>query len=170
MRTGRSLTVCCSLHPGGVCLVRGEGVLPAGGVCAWSRGGVLPTGGMPGPGGYLPGPGGFSGDPPVNRITDTCKNIILATTLLRLVIICKICNYTVVNVRESKRLGQYGWYQIEGARGERLLVTVKAYWHWPSDVSTVSLIMLLHGCVYATTNPWIYLAAASSADFMCSSD
>ena len=23
-----------------------------------------------------------------------------------------------------------------------------------------------HGCVYATTNPWIYLAAASRADFM----
>ena len=31
-------------------------------------------------------------------------------------------------------------------------------------------IQQYHGCVYATTNPWIYLAAASRADFMCSSD
>ena len=55
MRTGRSLTVCCSLLPGG---------------SPWS-GGVLPArGGLTGPGGFsLPGgvclvPGGFSGDPP----------------------------------------------------------------------------------------------------------
>ena len=84
MRTGRSLNVCCSLLPGGVsaqggvCLVQGgvclvRGVClpgPGGGVClvpggsAWSRGGARRT-------------------PPVDRITDTCKNITLATTLLR---------------------------------------------------------------------------------------
>ena len=55
--------------------------------------------GLPGPGGFslwgggfslvwVSLPGGFSlpGDPPVNRITHTCKNIILATTSLRPVI------------------------------------------------------------------------------------
>ena len=60
-------------------------------------GGVLPLGGVSGPGGVWswggllrgrgssPCPGGFPlpGDPPVNRITDTCKNITLATTSLR---------------------------------------------------------------------------------------
>ena len=53
-----------------------------GGGSPWSRGGfslVL--------GGILLGPGGVSGDPPVNRITDTCKNITLATTSLRPVMI-----------------------------------------------------------------------------------
>ena len=52
------------------------GVLPARGGSAWS-GGVLPAGGV------CLVPGGFSGDPPVNRITDTCKSITLATTSLR---------------------------------------------------------------------------------------
>ena len=49
MRTGRSLTVCCSLLPGGgsVCLVPGGG-------CPWSGGGCLPGPG----GGVLLGPGG----------------------------------------------------------------------------------------------------------------
>ena len=130
MRTGRSLTVCCSLLPGGggfawsggvsawswggspwsgwvsawswgvlpagwVCLVRGggsawsrgvlpglRGVLPAGGVCLVLRG-VLPG---PGGGGVCLVPGGSLETPPVNRITDTCKNITLATTSLRPVI------------------------------------------------------------------------------------
>ena len=52
MRTGRSLTVCCS-------------VLPGGGGSAWS-------------GGVLLGPGGGG-----VCLTDTCKNITLATTSLR---------------------------------------------------------------------------------------
>ena len=136
MRTGRSLTVCCSLLPGGVLPAGGvsawsEGVLPAGGVSvwsgegsAWSRGVSLVLGGSAWSGGgspclvwggfslvlggCLPGPGGVSPwsrgvclvpggspwsrggsleTPPVNRITDTCKNITLATTSLRPVII-----------------------------------------------------------------------------------
>ena len=60
---------------GGFSLVRG-GFLPG-------RGGVLPAGGG------LPGPGGSSPETPpsVNRITDTCKDITLATTSLRPVII-----------------------------------------------------------------------------------
>ena len=67
MRTGRSLTVCCSLLPGGV---PGSGGLVQGGlllgVC--SQGGLLPEGcllwgvsapgGVPGPGGSAPGEGG----------------------------------------------------------------------------------------------------------------
>ena len=148
MRTGRSLTVCCSLLPGGCVSLQGgsawsqggglpdPGGLPAGG-SAWSRGGGgsawsggLPAGGvclvpgrsawggspcwwgvclvqggvclvpggsawsggvsawsqgyLPGLGGCLPGPGGsLETPPPVDRITDTCKNITLATTSLR---------------------------------------------------------------------------------------
>ena len=79
--------------PGGcTCLVLGG--VPAcsrgvGGVPAWSRGVYLP-----GPGVYLPGPRGgvpawsWGGclvrySPPVNRITDRCKNITLAKTSFR---------------------------------------------------------------------------------------
>ena len=134
MRTGHSLTVCCSLLPGGdVCMVRGgspcQGGLPAGGSpclggclpgpggspclggCLPGPGRVLPAGGggvclvlggcLPGPGVVLPAPGvsawcwgGLPGDPlpPLNRITDTCKTITLATTSLRPVInFCKQC-------------------------------------------------------------------------------
>ena len=83
MRTGRSLTVCCSLLPGG-----GGSPCQVLGGSAWSRGGPAWSGGcLPGPGGggfSLPGPGGVSGQPPpVNRITHTCKNITFATTSLR---------------------------------------------------------------------------------------
>ena len=58
MRTGRSLTVCCSLLPGGGWV--------------WSWGGCLLGGGV-----VLPARGD------VHRITHTCKNITLATTSLR---------------------------------------------------------------------------------------
>ena len=73
--------------PGG-CLPGLGGVLPAGGV-------LLGPGGLLGLGGSLPGPGGWvvsalswggspeTPSPPVYRITDTCKNITLATTSLR---------------------------------------------------------------------------------------
>ena len=84
----------------------GGGVLPAGGVSAWSGGFSLAGGGgLPGPGGVVsawsrgglhvqggsPCPGGspsWGGSPcpetpPVDRITDTCKNITLATISLR---------------------------------------------------------------------------------------
>ena len=81
MCTGRSLTVCCSLLPGG-------GV-PGPGGCAWSGGDVpglggwcLVRGGVPGLGGGVPAPGGAGGGipacteadtlPPVDRILDTC--------------------------------------------------------------------------------------------------
>ena len=62
----------------------------SGGGSAWSRGGVCLVGGSPCQGGsdWSRG-GGLPGDPlppPVNRITDTCKNITLATTSLRPVI------------------------------------------------------------------------------------
>ena len=72
MRTGRSLTVCRSLLPGG-------GVSAAGGVCS---GGCL----LPGVASLLPGggiPACTEADPPVNRMTNRCKNITLATTSLR---------------------------------------------------------------------------------------
>ena len=106
MRTGRLLTVFWSLQPGGVYLVRGVylvvrglylvrgGVPGPGGT--WS-GGYLVLGGVPGPGGYLvPGgctwsrggvPGQVLPSPPVNRMTNRCKNITLAKTLFRPVII-----------------------------------------------------------------------------------
>ena len=91
MRTGssRSLTVCR-------CLLPGAGVSALGGVC--SRGSDLLPGGsaplgmsavegclLPGGGLLLGGgiPAFTEADPPVNRITDTSKNITLATTSLR---------------------------------------------------------------------------------------
>ena len=50
----------------------------------------MPEGRVPEEGGSGPGGGGSSGipacteaDPPVNRMTDRCKNITLATTSLR---------------------------------------------------------------------------------------
>ena len=108
MHTGRSLTVCWRLLPGGGSPVPG-GCLPGrgGGVSGWSGGvsgprgalvrGVSSPGGVSGPGGSGPG-GGFSlvggrgvlptGDPPINRMTDRCKNITLATTSLRPVKSC----------------------------------------------------------------------------------
>ena len=69
MRTGRSLTVCRSLLPrGGCCLLGGclPGEVSPGGVCL---GGLLP-------GGYPSMQWGRP--PPLNRITDACKNITLA--------------------------------------------------------------------------------------------
>ena len=79
MHTGRSLTVCRSLLPGG-------GYAPGGGVCAWA-GGLLPGGAWYG--GCLVRGGWWypSMHPPVNRMTNRCKNITLATTSLRPVII-----------------------------------------------------------------------------------
>ena len=70
MRTGHSLTVCRSLLPGGVSF--------AGGLLGR---GVSLAGGLLGRGWY---PSMHWGRPPlVDRITDTSKNITLATTSLR---------------------------------------------------------------------------------------
>ena len=64
MRTGHSLTVCCSLlpwggvpGPGGWCVWSGGGLLLGGSVCSWGgawsgEGGLLPGGWVPGLGGY----------------------------------------------------------------------------------------------------------------------
>ena len=75
----------------------GGGVLPAGGGSP-CQGGVLPArggfslsrGGSPCQGGFSLPEGGFSGEPPLwtEWMTDTCKNITLATTSLRPVKIC----------------------------------------------------------------------------------
>ena len=95
--------------PGGACLLRGgvcsQGVsaLGVGGVCSGmsalgvcSRGCLLPGGvfsrGVSAPGGCLLPGGGIPActwgrHPPVNRMTSRYKNITLATTSLRLVII-----------------------------------------------------------------------------------
>ena len=65
---------------GGWCLVWGG--LHAGGVVVSGPGGGLHAGGWLVQGGS--GPGGFSlPDPPVNRMTDRCKNITLAKTSFR---------------------------------------------------------------------------------------
>ena len=98
---------CVTMVPGGVCLW-------SWGVCFWSgRGGqwgalaLGPRGGLPmvpgglplvlggvsayGPMGSAFGPGGIpacsGADPPVDRIADTSKNITLATTSLRPIMI-----------------------------------------------------------------------------------
>ena len=90
MRTGRSLTVCCSLLPGGV--VPGPGGVsgPGGCVCSWGvsgLGGVSASGRVPGLGGSAPWGGLVRGVsqhalrqtplPPCGQ-THTCKNITLA--------------------------------------------------------------------------------------------
>ena len=82
MRTGRSLTICWSLLPRG-CLLPG-GCLLWGGVC--SRGCLLC--GVSAPmGGVISQHALRQTPPPINRITDTSKNITLATTSLWPVII-----------------------------------------------------------------------------------
>ena len=73
------------LGPRGVCLVRG-GSPWSRGVSAWSGGSPWSRGVLLGPGGVCLVWGGSPETPPVNRITDTCKNITLATTSLRKVI------------------------------------------------------------------------------------
>ena len=64
--------------PGGACLV------PGGGCLAWGVSG-LGGGGVWSWGGGMSGPRGVPGQvlPPVNRMTDRCKNITLAKTSFR---------------------------------------------------------------------------------------
>ena len=81
---------CTCLVWGGVYLVWGV-YLPGLEGCTWSWGGVPGPGGTClVPGGYLPGLGGPGQVlPPVNRMTNTCKNITLAKTSFRPVIKCQ---------------------------------------------------------------------------------
>ena len=80
--------------PRGVYLVRGVGGTWSRGGCTWSggeRGCTWSRGGVPGPGGCTWSRGmGVPGQvlpPPVNRMTNRCKNITLAKTSFRPVII-----------------------------------------------------------------------------------
>ena len=90
MRTARLLPVSPSMHCSGGCTCWGCVPGPGGCTC-W--GVYLVPGGVPGPGGvYLPGGCTWSGGvylvggctcpgtPPVNRMTDRCKNITLPQT------------------------------------------------------------------------------------------
>ena len=94
MRTGRSLTICRSLLPRGV---SAPGVSAPGGLFArrgvWLARGCLLQGVSAPRGCLLLGAGGIPACteadtplPPVNRMTNRCKNITLATTSLRPVI------------------------------------------------------------------------------------
>ena len=96
MRTGRSLTVCRGLLPGGggvpeggVCVLGGVGCVPRGcaiGVGVW--GGVCARGGCArGWWWWYPSMHWGRRLPPVNRMTNSSKNITLATTSLRPVIV-----------------------------------------------------------------------------------
>ena len=79
MRTGHSLTVCRGVLPsGGVCL-------PPGGVCSLPGGCFFPRGDASFPG--VVSQHALRQTPPVKRITHTSKNISLATTSLRPVMI-----------------------------------------------------------------------------------
>ena len=104
MRTGRSLTICRSLLPrGGVCY---WGVSARGGVCL-IQGGCLPLGGC-----LLQGsiPACTEADtplPPVNRITDTSKNITLATTSFRPVNMTKENRINLFESGVSRPVNQY---------------------------------------------------------------
>ena len=89
MRTGYSETVCWSLLPGGVCLVWGDCLIQ--GVClVWGvvtdLGGVCLVRGVCLVGGMV-SQHALRQTPPVNRMTNRCKNITLATTSLRPVMI-----------------------------------------------------------------------------------
>ena len=86
MRTTRLLPVSPSMHCSGG--TWSWGVHGPGG-CTWSGGGVPGLGGVPGPRGWgmylvlggVPGPRGVPAQvPPVNRMTDRCKNITLPQT------------------------------------------------------------------------------------------
>ena len=104
MRAGHSLTVCRSLLPGGVSAPRGwvcswggcllpRGVCSQGGVCSWgvsapwgcvcprgvcSRGCMLLGVSAPGGVGAVVSQHALRQTPPMDRITDSCKNITLA--------------------------------------------------------------------------------------------
>ena len=106
--------------PGGFSLLGGS---------AWSRGsacwGGLPArgmsacwGGLPARGmsacwggspcwGCLPGQGGSLEVPPVNRITDMCKNITLATTSLRPVMRVSSHYVVLINITNNKNAYQH---------------------------------------------------------------
>ena len=93
MRTGRSLIVCRSLLPSGVC--------SRGGVC--SLGGGIPA-------------CTEADTPPVNRMTDTSKNITLATTSLRPVEMKKsleICHSRKVRSLQASVFPQEGGVPCE---------------------------------------------------------
>ena len=79
--------------PGGWCVLRGGVCFPGG--CA--------SGGVPASRGWYPSMHWGRPPPPVNRITDTSKNITLATTSLRLVIIKCECS-TIVAL-----WGEHSW-------------------------------------------------------------
>ena len=75
------------LVPGGCTWSRGctwsQGGVPGLGGCTWSWGGVLGPRGVPGPGGCTWSWGGVPAQyspPPVNRMTNRCKNITLPQT------------------------------------------------------------------------------------------
>ena len=120
MRTGRSLTVCWSLLPGGgglpgwggSPLSRGEGGSPWSGgrvSLVWGGSPCLVRGGSPclirgGLPAWSGEGGGWQSPPPVNRITDTCKNITLATTSLRPVIIYNYCSREWKSTLRSNRI------------------------------------------------------------------
>ena len=97
LRTGRSLTVW---RGGGVSLPGGFSLL-GGSPCRGSpcQGGSPCRGALPA-GGVLP-----AGDPPVNRMTDTCKNITLATTSLRLVTRKHSCRMRTIRCSDHRRVG-----------------------------------------------------------------
>ena len=116
MHTGRSLTVWCSPLPrvGGLDMGGGRCLPGPGGWGLPGLGGFLPARGcLPGPGGFsLPGGvclvrGACPENPPVDRITDTCKNITLATTSLRPVIRVWGIKYCFTGNRSSI----YGYYK-----------------------------------------------------------
>ena len=113
MRTGRSLTVCRSLILGVGCLLL-WGVSALGGVHSGGcplRGVSAPRG--PGdvsaPGGGIPAC--TEADTPlVNRMTDRCKNITLATTSLRPVITYRMTEkYTVSYPDKSCLFINFSW-------------------------------------------------------------
>ena len=94
---------------GGWCLPGPGGCLPGGGVVsAWSRGGgvCLVRGGLPCPGGLVSQYAlRQTPSPPVNRMTNRCKNITLATTSLRPVKMLSILKTQTEDVKQWRIQG-----------------------------------------------------------------
>ena len=134
MRTGRSLTVCCSLLPGGRCLLRG-GVSALGGSAPWV--GVCSGGVPPCPGGSL-----YPKTPPVNRITHTCKNITLATTSLRpvktgVLCICLWCHCILESARSISFMFNTSLVLISIVRGRHFFPRRKVKFYKKFDSSAI---------------------------------
>ena len=118
--------------PGGGC-TWSQGGVPGPGGCTWSRGCTWSWGGVPGPGGvylvqgvYLVPRGVYlvRYSPPVNRMTNRCKNITLAKTSFRPVMSGRYASYW------NAFLLQIVWRKLHGNGSGRVSSAPPWIHHW----------------------------------------